>query len=202
MMASLMNLVTSVLSSYNLVEQQTIYESSVANLSSRDRESLVHDIALEINHEDVETTLADIEATLTECRATLVSFEKKERFLGLRIDRYRTLIDKREHHMQDLAKKLEQSQHNKNVGDNSCLNDDDDLENKNIDNLKDRIGALQSKHSSDQQSLQGVEKLHKDIIAQVEIYRRRINDLEEKQQDLMLKRDECQEFLIAASGYS
>ena len=182
------------------------FESSVANLSTRDRESLVHDIALEIDHEDVESSLAGLEVTLSECKTSLEAFEKKERFVGVRINRYRMLMDRREERMRELMddRSQQQSSHSNNKTDDSSSEneDDDDLENKNLHNLREQLDTLQAKHTIDQKRLQSVEELHKIFIVQIEILRRRINDLEEKQENIMVKRDECQDFLIAAAEFT
>lgn len=153
------------------------------------------DVAQEIDNEELETTLSELEGSLAGCRTTLEAFEKKERFVGVRIGRYRTLMEKREVHICDLMKRIQQSQltiANKEEG-------YDDLENKSLDSLRDELASLQSKHTADQAALRSVEDLHKDILVQIEIFRRRIVDLEEKQQDILSKRDECRDFLIAAS---
>ena len=56
---------------------------------------------------------------------------------------------------------------------------------------------LQTKLYADELSLQSVVELHKDIIAQMETLRRRIDDIEFKVDDIDTKRIECQEMLIA-----
>ena len=195
------SLLSSLISSYNAIgQQQHPIESSVANLSSRDRETLAQDVALEINNEEVESSLADLEGTLRESKASLEVFERKERFLGVRIDRYRVLMDKREEHMRSLMDKLHQTNRNNDDDLTSSYDehDDDDLENKNSDNMREQLDTL----LTDQKSLSSVEELHKEIIMQIEVSRRNIHELEEKQDDIMKKRDECRDFLVVAAEYT
>lgn len=169
----------------------------MANLSSRDRETLAQDVALEINNEEVESSLADLEGTLRESKASLEVFERKERFLGVRIDRYRVLMDKR---VRSLMDKLHQTNRNNDDDLTSSYDedDDDDLENKNSDNMREQLDTL----LTDQKSLSSVEELHKEIIMQIEVSRRNIHELEEKQDDIMKKRDECRDFLVVAAEYT
>lgn len=192
------SLLSSLISSYNAIgQQQHPFESSVANLSSRDRETLAQDVALEINNEEVESSLADLEGTLRESKASLEVFERKERFLGVRIDRYRVLMDKR---VRSLMDKLHQTNRNNDDDLTSSYDedDDDDLENKNSDNMREQLDTL----LTDQKSLSSVEELHKEIIMQIEVSRRNIHELEEKQDDIMKKRDECRDFLVVAAEYT
>lgn len=203
----LISLITSVLSSYNLIEQQPVHEASIANLSTRDRASLVQDVALEINHEDTQSNLTKITMGLEEHRATLDGFERKKRFLGVRLDRYRMLMGKREDHIHELMDRIQQREQSQANNDGALLyttdgsDDDDDLENKNMDNMKEQLDSLQFNHVEDQELLADVEQLHIECIALVETFRRKVNELEEKQQGLIAKRDECQEFLVIATEY-
>lgn len=197
-MSSLLSSIYSVLSSYNAAERQRL-ESSVANLSSRDRESLAQDVALELDHEQVESSLADLETTLAESKTSLEKFEKKERFLGLRLGRYRELMDRREDHMNNLMERMQQTNSN---GELLSDNDEDDVENTNLDHLREQIETLEAKHAADQISLRSVEDCHKDIIVQIEELRRNIRDLEEKQESIGKQRDECRDFLVAAAEYT
>ncbi len=50
----------------------------------------------------LEGSLAELEITLAECNSSLEQFDKKERFLGLRINSYRKLMQQRENLMTTL----------------------------------------------------------------------------------------------------
>mmetsp|Transcript_12215 Transcript_12215/g.15612 ORF Transcript_12215/g.15612 Transcript_12215/m.15612 type:complete len:272 (+) Transcript_12215:445-1260(+) len=92
--------------------------------SNRDRESLARDVAYSLKHipaatttasqshqqqmvdnatasiedgnDQLETTLEELEQTLTTCELSLDEFERKERFLYVRIEKYREMIRERE----------------------------------------------------------------------------------------------------------
>eukprot|EP00581_Thalassiosira_minuscula_P000895 CAMPEP_0183743894 /NCGR_PEP_ID=MMETSP0737-20130205/65452_1 /TAXON_ID=385413 /ORGANISM="Thalassiosira miniscula, Strain CCMP1093" /LENGTH=344 /DNA_ID=CAMNT_0025979523 /DNA_START=101 /DNA_END=1136 /DNA_ORIENTATION=+ len=313
-------------------QQSQFQSSSIANLSSRDRESLIHDIATEINDQDVESSLVHLEHTLDQCHVSLVEFEKKERFVGLRLERYKGLMWRREERMAELMEKIQQQNNggkqrssspssfsslhendtrsflnedtniidddetdlenntvqtqpskkklqqqlttlqtkhaidtqsllgveelHKNLivadkglmwrreermkelmekiqqqnngqqkqrssspssfsslhendtrsflnEDDNIINDETDLENNALQTqttLKQQLTTLQTKHAIDTQSLLGVEGLHKNLIVQIEVLRRRIRELETKQDDIARRKEECRDFLIAASA--
>ena len=50
--------------------------------------------------------VAAVEEALAECKTNLEAFEKKERFLQLRLGKYRTLMDRREARITDLRNRL------------------------------------------------------------------------------------------------
>jgi len=209
-------------------QQSQFQSSSIANLSSRDRESLIHDIATEINDQDVESSLVHLEHTLDQCHVSLVEFEKKERFVGLRLERYKGLMWRREERMKELMEKIQQqnnggkqrssspssfsSLHENDTRsflneDTNIIDDDEtDLENNTVQTqpskkkLQQQLTTLQTKHAIDTQSLLGVEGLHKNLIVQIEVLRRRIRELETKQDDIARRKEECRDFLIAASA--
>ena len=111
------------------------------------------------------------------------------------------LMTRREERMLDLTDKSSRSHHDDEDHDDDD-DVDDDLENRNVQNLREQLNCLQATHVVDQKRLQGVEDLHKGLITQIEVLRRRVNELEEKQEDIMVKRDECQDFLVAAAEFS
>ena len=128
--------------------------------------------------------LADDEKTLlAECKMSLEEYYKRERFLGDRIERYRTLTDRRQNKIKSLM-------HARKSG--------DDEENKHLVSLD----VLRKKIDADELCLQSVIELHKDIIAEIEILRRKIDDIEFKMNDIDTKKIECQEMLIVAANRS
>eukprot|EP00986_Skeletonema_menzelii_P011616 scaffold6055_cov150-Skeletonema_menzelii.AAC.2 len=163
----------------------------------------------------------------------------KERFLYMRIERYRQMIRERELFIttgivvqererdEDIMKKKGSSEDDDDNDDDGNIiiiasgeeenndeekemdaQEDNDLENNdtttnttnNNNNQKnltqEQIIQLTHKHQQDQTNLQNVETLHAEIIVQIETLKRRIIELEEKQQDIVKKRDECYEFLV------
>ena len=252
MFSSIFPSVYSILSRYSPLEQEAPIQQSVAGLSSRDRETLVHEVAdglrgdgalrgrggtltsssrlndngsiimdsnealsssldedqIESHHvtathdtstssnsndnninniDEIETSISQLDEALLHSKSNLETFAKREIFLSVRISKYRRLMEQREGHINNLF-----SIHNSNT-----LSGNEDLEN--TSNLKEQISSLQAKHQQDQSTLKSVEEIHKGIIVQMEVLRRRISDLEFKREDILIKREECQEFLLAAA---
>jgi len=131
--------------------------------------------------EEGESSLLHEKILLAECKSSLEGYYKRERFVGVRIERYRKLIDQRQ---KDIMIRIDSA--------------DNDVENKHLDS----VDVLQTKLDADELSLQSVIELHKDIIAQMETLRRRIDDIEFKVDDIDTKRIECQEMFIAAADQS
>jgi chromosome segregation ATPase len=155
----------------------------------------------------LETTLQELEQTLDQCELSLNEFEKKERFLFVRIARYRKMIRDRECSITEIQEKRQQQEKKKNASRNNDDNDISsgesksdpqqiDVENNDNNTTEDKISQLILKHQQDQSKLQDVETIHADIIAQIETLKRRILDLEDKKQDILKKREECREFLV------
>jgi chromosome segregation ATPase len=217
------------------------------SLSDRDRESLAQDVAYSLKHipatssqqtqqelqqeeqqtstdlsvedgnDDLETALMELETVLSACELSLQQFEKKERFLYVRIGRYREMIEGQACYIEKLEQG-EQEQQEQVDSDNkeeaeaeaaSEENDDEendkhavDMENDNnaINNeeqeQEQKISEVKKKHTQDEQKLQEVEKIHASIITQIELLKRRIGELEDKKQDIIEKREDCHQFLM------
>jgi len=185
-MSSIFSSIYSFISSQSPIGGQQPYQTEVANLSTRDRDTLVNEIANSVNHEEVEGSLSELEITLAECNSSLEQFDKKERFLGVRINSYKKLMQQRETLMATL-----QSTTNTN-------DETDELESK----RRDQLNTLRTKHAADEKSLQSVVELHKEIISEIESLRRRIADLIEKRDSILQSREQCNDFLMAAEEYN
>ena len=233
-----------------LSRRYNLNSSTPSNSNSRDdRESLARDVAYSLKHiptttttqsqsqqqlndgttasvedgnDDLETTLQELQQTLATCEVSLKEFESKERFLYMRIERYRELIRERECLIMNAAGMHEGEEQDeetkKGSGDDntdaSCQEGDDEEEvaassvesetqdndlkniNKHKNLTQEQLTQLQQKHQQDQTNLQAVETIHAEIIVQIETIKRRIVELVEKQQDIVKKREECQEFLV------
>jgi chromosome segregation ATPase len=184
-MSSILSSIYSFISSYSPIGGQQPYQSDVASLSTRDRDTLVNEIANEVNQ--VEGSLAELEITLAECNSSLEQFDKKERFLGVRINSYRKLLRQRDELMATLQSTT-----------NTNNNEMDELESK----QRDQLNILQTKHAADEKSLQSVVELHKEIISEIESLRRRIATLKQKKDDILRSREQCNDFLMAAEEYN
>jgi len=212
------------------------------SLSDRDRESLAQDVAYSLKHipatssqqtqqelqqeeqqtdlsiedgnDDLETALEELETVLSACELSLQQFEKKERFLYVRIGRYREMIEgqacyieKLEQDEQEQQKQLDSDTKEEEAAAAVSENKDEeedkhvvDMENDNntINNKEQeqKISEVKKKHTQDEQKLQEVEKIHASIITQIELLKRRIGELEDKKQDIFLKREDCHQFLM------
>lgn len=212
------------------------------SLSDRDRESLAQDVAYSLKHipatssqqsqqqeeqqttadisvedgnDDLERALEELETVLSACELSLQQFEKKERFLYVRIGRYREMIEgqacyieKLEQDEQEQQEQVVDSDTNEIAAAISEDKDDEednkhavDMENDNnaIKNSKEqeqKISKVKKKHTQDEQKLQEVENIHASIITQIELLKRRIGELEDKKQDILEKREDCHQFLM------
>ena len=180
-MSFIVSSIYSIFSRYTPFGDRELSNSSVA-LNSADFDFLPqHD-----GEEEGESSLLlseDEKILLAECKSSLEGYYKRERFLSVRIERYRKLIDQRQ---KDIMIRIHVD------------SADNDIENKHLDSLD----VLQTKLDADELSLQSVMELRKDIIAQMETLRRRIDDVEFKVDDIDTKRIECQEMIIAAEDRS
>eukprot|EP00584_Thalassiosira_punctigera_P027831 CAMPEP_0172577740 /NCGR_PEP_ID=MMETSP1067-20121228/138384_1 /TAXON_ID=265564 ORGANISM="Thalassiosira punctigera, Strain Tpunct2005C2" /NCGR_SAMPLE_ID=MMETSP1067 /ASSEMBLY_ACC=CAM_ASM_000444 /LENGTH=203 /DNA_ID=CAMNT_0013370431 /DNA_START=64 /DNA_END=675 /DNA_ORIENTATION=+ len=173
-----------------LARSQFESSAAVANMSSLDRESLVHEIVRELDREEAESGLAGLEGVIDQCRSSLESFERKERFVGVRLGRYRALMARKDARVGELTERTRSSRRR---------SDEEDLEDN---GTSDRLDELRAAHDADRERLRSVEELHKNFIAEVEVLRRRIGELEEKRKDMMAKREECRDFLVAAAEFT
>jgi len=142
--------------------------SSVRHLSSLDKLELAQDF--EANDDEIKFTLTDLDDTLETCCESLSRVEEKERFLAMRIARYKSLMEERVLKMQ-------------------CNDTQEDVENADT-----RLDALRA-------SLSEVEKIHKDILVELEKLRRKVEHLEEQRDDVQAKRNECQDCMLALGSY-
>jgi hypothetical protein len=172
-MSFLVSSIYSIFSRYTPFDDREPSNSSVAlNPADFDFLAQQHDGG----EEGDSSLLQDEKILLAECKSSLEGYYRRERFVGVRIERYRELLDQRQ---KDIMIRIDSA--------------DNDVENKRLDSLN----VLQTKLYADELSLQSVVELHKDIIAQMEALRRRIDNIEFKVDDIDTKRIECQEMLIA-----
>eukprot|EP00577_Skeletonema_sp_RCC1716_P020555 CAMPEP_0113412160 /NCGR_PEP_ID=MMETSP0013_2-20120614/22683_1 /TAXON_ID=2843 ORGANISM="Skeletonema costatum, Strain 1716" /NCGR_SAMPLE_ID=MMETSP0013_2 /ASSEMBLY_ACC=CAM_ASM_000158 /LENGTH=292 /DNA_ID=CAMNT_0000298627 /DNA_START=279 /DNA_END=1157 /DNA_ORIENTATION=- /assembly_acc=CAM_ASM_000158 len=172
--------------------------------------------SIEDGNDQLETTLEELEQTLTTCELSLDEFERKERFLYVRIEKYREMIRERECFI-DSQEREQEIKGAASNDDNSVsasgeeetagaveegeeATQDEEENNDNINNnnnnnpTQDQL--IQLKHQQDQTNLQDVEAIHEDIIVQIETIKRRIIELADKKQDILKNREECHEFLV------
>ncbi len=215
------------------------------SLSDRDRESLAQDVAYSLKHipatssqqtqqelqqeeqqtttdlsvedgnDDLETALEELETVLSACELSLQQFEKKERFLYVRIGRYREMIEGQACYIEKLEQdeQEQQEQVDSDIKEEEAAaavseDKDDEEDNKHAADMENdnnainnkeqeqKISEVKKKHTQDEHKLQEVEKIHASIITQIELLKRRIGELEDKKQDIAEKREDCHQFLV------
>jgi hypothetical protein len=129
-----------------------------------------------------ESGLVELESILKQCRESLLKFESKERFVGIRIQRYRELLERRRECCRDTIEKTMSDSEQ----DQLFVNSESQVQTK-------------QKYNEEERTLRSVEKVHKNLIAEMEVLRRRISDLEEKRLNCIRMREECREFVLAAA---
>lgn len=154
---------------------------------------------------NIESALADLNAVLLECRESLGVFDKKEKFVDLRLRRYRQLMLQGEDRIVQLEESMSSSQ--QGTSEIVSLNDAEEgttsiaasgRSDDNVELKQQRLQTMQTKHERNRSSLGDVELIQRDIIAHMEVLRRKIEVLENKREDMLEKRGECREFLLTA----
>ena len=198
---------------YSLKHIPATSSQQTQQLQQEEQQTTTTDLSVEDGNDDLETALEELETVLSACELSLLQFEKKERFLYVRIGRYREMIEgqacyieKLEQDEQEQQKQLDSDTKEEEaaaVSENKDEEEDKhvvDMENdNNTINNKEReqkISEVKKKHTQDEQKLQEVEKIHASIITQIELLKRRIGELEDKKQDIFLKREDCHQFLM------
>ena len=214
MIGSIISYIHSILTryAYSIIPHRHSIGESISGLSARDRQALlcdvsdclhwhltgVGDVGLGSSIEDddenaihkeksFESGLNELETLLQQSRASLNVFGERERFVGLRIQRYRELLERRNNTQCEVAIEIAP----------------DKSEHEYVVTPKISTQSKQEQYAQDEMTLQSVEQLHKNIIAEVEVLRRRITDLEEKKHQYVHMREACEEFVLvaAAEGY-
>jgi hypothetical protein len=120
---------------------------------------------------DDRTIVEQLDETIGSTKLKLENMEESEQFLGTRIRRYRNMLAEHQIRLQE-----------KGV----------------IMNEVDRERHLKQQERYQLQICDVID-IHKNILIEVEILRRKLNCLEEKRNDLICKRDECEEFLVESA---
>mmetsp|Transcript_12909 Transcript_12909/g.17293 ORF Transcript_12909/g.17293 Transcript_12909/m.17293 type:complete len:263 (+) Transcript_12909:46-834(+) len=141
--------------------------------------------------EEANRAIAELDVILSECSASLVKIERAERLVYVRVNAYRKMLN-------------DQSERLSLQNDNSDLTTaGHDAESDETKEEKDRrqISQEREKEKIHQniQSLSKVEEIHRTMVENVARMRLRIVTLERKREEIILARDECREFLVAAA---
>ncbi len=155
-------------------------------------------VALEMNCKgkgELSLSITEAELTLAECTLLLVRFQEgalpwQEDLMVSHIDG----LEGGDHSRIGIEGPVDDPPPNDN-------NKDDDPENTKFDDKarRDRLEALRARHLADGKSRWCIMELHKGIIAEMEMLKRRMDDLVEKQNNIVEKLEECRDFLIKAT---
>jgi chromosome segregation ATPase len=201
---------------YSLKHIPATSQQQTQQLQQEEQQQTTTDLSVEDGNDDLETALEELETVLSACELSLQQFEKKERFLYVRIGRYREMIEGQACYIEKLEQDEQEQQEQVDsdikaaaaaaaaVSEDKDDEEEDkhvvDMENDNntINNKEQeqKISEVKKKHTQDEQKLQEVEKIHASIIIQIELLKRRIGELEDKKQDIFLKREDCHQFLM------
>lgn len=142
---------------------------SVGTVPTANRHHLAHQIEKSLG--DDRSIVKTLDEALNITGGKLRIMEESEQFLGTRIRKYRKLLA--EHQMRINGEEI------------GITNDEKERHLKQQDQLQLKICD--------------VIDTHKSILREVEILRRKINDLERKRDDLKSDHEQCEEFLIASA---
>lgn len=121
---------------------------------------------------DERPVLAQLEETIESTTEKLEKMEESERFLFTRISKYRTMLAEEE----------------------MRVHNGEDISKEE----KERLIKQNEKY---QQQIYDVMDIHKNILVNVELLRRKLKDLEEKKEDMLGKFEECEEFVVASARF-
>ena len=119
---------------------------------------------------DERPVLIQLEETIESTTEKLKKMEESERFLFTRISKYRTM----------LAEEVMRVHNGENISNEE----------------KERLIRQNEKY---QQQICDVIDVHKNILVNVELLRRKLKDLEDKKEDMLGKFEECEEFVVASA---
>lgn len=119
-----------------------------------------------------QSIMQHLDDAIESTQITIEKMEESEQFLGTRIRRYRQMLA--EHQMRI----------------------DDNYE---VFSLSDRNRYVEQQEKFQQQICDVID-IHRNILIELERLRWKLKDLEKKRTDFMTKREECEQFLVLASG--
>mmetsp|Transcript_11398 Transcript_11398/g.13227 ORF Transcript_11398/g.13227 Transcript_11398/m.13227 type:complete len:208 (-) Transcript_11398:234-857(-) len=149
--------------------------SRTATLPPPTRHHLAHQIETTLSPTD-KKLVNTLNETISSTKVTLEKMIDSELFLDTRIRKYRELLD-------ESSVRLS-SKH---------LTEGYDIENE----AETKRQFLQQE--TNETKLNDVVQIQKNIIMEIEVLRRKVVNLEKKRDDLLMKREECEEFLVASA---
>ena len=160
------------------------------------RAALVDDVATATQpndggHTSLPQQLQALEDEMEQARAALRAAEEKERFLGQRSRHYRKVLDARAQQLKEEQQQWQQQQQQ---------NHDDDNDNDDENPTQAALQQHLEQWERDEDALQSVMQTHQQILADCEIMRWKLRDLETKRQACRAMLDDCHDFLDAAAA--
>ena len=133
------------------------------NATCHDEENGSQDSVIQINYKDIELTLAKSELALVETASSLIKYQQREHFLGERIGRYRTLLQRREDIICALEDSMPLKRHGEEEGERRSLDNNDndigdfnDVELSGYLRLRERLYLMRMRYSADEVHLKCV----------------------------------------------
>jgi prefoldin subunit 5 len=164
---------------------QNSIHHAIKHMDSSVRDALAHDIAQETTQlQDLDKS---IKMDLETLRAALKKSQEKEIFIGMRIHKYRMLLQDND-----------PAQHFSTKETIAAFADDDIESNDNSTNFQQR-SRLQKWHD-DIKALEQVKAAHKALVVQCEELRRAIAALEQRRTHVDTLKEECDQFCVAAAA--
>jgi len=152
------------------------------------------------NEDETDIAISELDIALGESRAGLAKSEEAERFLGARVAKYRSMLNER-------AAMIDRMGSAAGVKESDGLIEEtkfgDDVERgegtEEFNPTEQELHAMREKHRKDEEALDKVVEMHKNMLIDIEGMRRKILELEQKREDIFNRRNECRDFLIAAA---
>ncbi len=155
--------------------------------------------------------IKDLNKTIYQTKETMAKMRESEEFLDTRIRKYRSLLDKQSvklcsrHLILGNDHIIVRGENNDYYGENSQgTKDSEDGINTGaqytIDVEKEAdIKKQFQQQEENEKKLSAVLDVQKDILTEIEVMRRKLIDLEQRRDSLVLKREECEEFLVRSA---
>lgn len=175
--------------------------------------SRLQEVTHELEDLHVETESIDIEAQLQHHKKLLQEQKDKESFLGMRAHKYRKALDDRAMLLREEERKLSKIEHRRKFGTpeveevvDDCdghlerkESEDRDIEEMTEEEIKATRADLELRTKNwerDEDALQGIIAIHRQILIHCEEIRRNIRTLERKRDEVASMRGEVEAFLM------
>mmetsp|Transcript_9683 Transcript_9683/g.13556 ORF Transcript_9683/g.13556 Transcript_9683/m.13556 type:complete len:297 (-) Transcript_9683:114-1004(-) len=168
--------------------------------------------------EETSRSLAELDIVLSKCRSSLAKFERAEKFVSIRVNSYRKMLSEQSARFSSenyRERKARESGSRRRI---ICeTREEDELEEEialTSAGHDSELGGLSQEEKERQQrfeeeekekllhnkkSLEKVEETHRTMVENISSMKLRIATLERKREEIILARNECRDFLVAAA---